>query len=348
MTKYEFLAKQLKERIETGVYRKGERLPTENELAKSYDISRHTVRQALVKLEFEGLIESIRGSGTFVKDTIPGKKSTMRIAVIVRQINDYIYPEILNGLQNEIYKNGYTMLLYSTDNHVDKERRSLLECMKQGVDGIIVEGTRSARPNPSLDLYSKIQKMGIPLVFIDTYYDGMQEPVCVGMDDYNGTVRLTKYLQDKGRRRIAGFFKDDTKVGHIRYKAFVDQEIAFGNVIEDSSTFWYATENQEQIIESIPISVIKNFDAAICYNDLIADRLVRKALNNGIRVPQDLAVVSFDNSILSETAPVKVTTMNHPKQEMGRIAAEKLINIINNVPEKSVQIVWDLIEKESC
>ncbi|MFT4007442.1 MAG: GntR family transcriptional regulator [Lacrimispora sp.] len=53
MTKYEFLAKQLKERIETGVYRKGERLPTENELAKSYDISRHTVRQALVKLKLK-------------------------------------------------------------------------------------------------------------------------------------------------------------------------------------------------------------------------------------------------------------------------------------------------------
>lgn len=347
MTKYEYVMQQLKERLENGTYKEGGRLPTENELAGEFGVSRHTVRQALGKLEYENLIESIRGSGTFAKRKLPVQNATMRVAVIIRYIDDYIYPAILKGIQRELARRNYTMLLYATDNHVDRERKNLSDCLEQQVDGILVEGTKSARPNPNIDIYRKLQKQEMPLVFMDTWYDGMQEPVCVGMDDYQGALQLTRYLQEKGRRHIAAFFKEDTKTGHVRYKAYIDQEIAAGKNIEDDAVTWYNTENSQTVISDSVIEKLRNYDAVICYNDVLAYRLVTKALEHGIRVPEELAVVSFDNSVQSEAAPVKITSMEHPKELMGELAAQKLINLMNGRPEKSVQMKWKLAEKKS-
>lgn len=347
MTKYEYVIQQLKERLKNGTYKEGDRLPTENELAGQFGVSRHTVRQALGKLENENLIESIRGSGTFVRRRLPKRNTTMRVAVIIRYIDDYIYPAILKGIQRELAKKNYTMLLYATDNHVDRERKNLSDCLEQQVDGILVEGTKSARPNPNIDIYRQLQQQGMPLVFMDTYYDGIQEPVCVGMDDYHGTLQLTRYLQEKGYQRIAGFFKEDTKAGHVRYQAYIEQEIAADRSIKDDAVTWYNTENAEKVISDSVIEKLRNYDAAICYNDVLAFELVTKSLEHGIRVPEDLAVVSFDNSLQSEASPVKITSMEHPKELMGKLAAQKLINLMNGKTEKSVQIAWTLAEKKS-
>lgn len=347
MTKYECVIQRLKESMDNGTYREGDRLPTENELAAQFGVSRHTVRQALGKLEYENRIESIRGSGTFVRRRQPAQNATMRVAVIIRYIDDYIYPAILKGIQRELAKKNYTMLLYATDNHVDRERKNLTDCLEQQVDGILVEATKSARPNPNTDIYRRLQQQGMPLVFMDTFYDGIEPPVCVGMDDYHGTQQLTRYLQEKGRQRIAAFFKEDTKAGHTRYKAYIEEEIAAGKGIEDDAVNWYNTENADTVVSDAVIDKLRRYDAVICYNDVLACELVKKSLASGIRVPEDLAVVSFDNSVQSEASPVKITSMEHPKERMGELAAQKLINLINGSPEKSIQMRWTLVEKKS-
>lgn len=345
--KYEALAQELKSEIENGIYPVGGKLPIEMELVAKYKVSRHTVRQALAKLENMGLIESRQGSGTFVKNNDDIRQPSKLIVVMLRYIDEHIFIPILRGIEEELSKKGYSILISPTKNRIDEERKVLVECMTRQVDGIIAEGVRSARLNPNLDLYKQLSDRKIPIVFIDSYYDGMSEQICVGMDDYAGSKQLVDYLYQKGKRKITGVFKEETKAGQQRYLGFAQSLIKYGILPKDENIIWYDTENASDLFSEKIITRLDEYDAIICYNDDIAFKLIESLKKYGKDVPKDVAVVSFDNSIYSEMSSVKITSLNHPKEKMGEIAAKKLINMIEGKLEESIILPWQLIEKES-
>ena len=85
----------------------------------------------------------------------------------------------------------------------------------------------------------------------------------------------------------------------------------------------------------------------VCYNDEIANRLVSHLIKRGVRVPEDMAVVSFDNSQYSELSPVRITSLSHGKYNVGQMAAELLIRMMDGEPCRSETAPWTLIEKDS-
>lgn len=348
MPKYEALAQELKNEIENGTYPVGGKLPIEMDLVSKYKVSRHTVRQALAKLENIGLIESRQGSGTFVKNNDNIRQQSKIIVVMIRYIEEYIFIPILKGIEEELSKKGYSILISPTKNRIDEERKILIECMNRQVDGIIAEGVRSARPNPNLDLYKQLSDKKIPIVFIDNYYDGMSEQICVGMDDYAGGQELVEYLYQKGRRKITGIFKEESKAGQQRYLAFAQTLIKYEIFPKDEDIIWYDTEIERELFTEKMIDRLCEYDGVICYNDIIAVDLINLLRKHGKHVPRDIAVVSFDNSIYSEISSIKITSLDHPKEKMGEVAAKKVINMIEGRIEKSIIFPWKLIEKESC
>ena len=84
-----------------------------------------------------------------------------------------------------------------------------------------------------------------------------------------------------------------------------------------------------------------------CYNDEVADRLIRYLLATGRKVPDEVAVVSFDNSYYSDLCPVRITSLAHEVGKLGRIAAQLLLEHIDGRPCRSQSISWRLIQKES-
>ena len=151
--KYLQLYSYITEAIGRGSYSAGDKLPTELDLASQYGVSRQTVRQALEKLERDGLISKIQGSGSYISDAAVAKKKTMRIAVITTYISTYIFPHILRGIEEVATRNRYSIQLMATNNSIAKERDILHELSLNFVDGIIVEGTKTALPNPNLSFY---------------------------------------------------------------------------------------------------------------------------------------------------------------------------------------------------
>ena len=86
----------------------------------------------------------------------------------------------------------------------------------------------------------------------------------------------------------------------------------------------------------------------VCYNDQIAYGLIELLRGHGFHVPQEISVVGFDNSSVSQYSPVKITTFDHPKDEMGRLAARKIIRMVEEgTKETSVVLPMPLVEKES-
>jgi GntR family transcriptional regulator of arabinose operon len=118
-------------------------------------------------------------------------------------------------------------------------------------------------------------------------------------------------------------------------------------MISDHAVFWYTTESRDRIFNQELISKLSECSAVVCYNDEIAFRLIPLLQSTGLNVPQDISVVSFDNSTLSEISPVKITSLSYGDQNIGHVSAQKLMRLIAGEPAETETLRWQLVEKES-
>ncbi len=345
--KYQTLEAWIRARITDGTFRPGQKIPSENQLAAQFDISRQTVRQAIAFLEKKGTLISKRGSGTYVSELT----RAMTIGFIATSITDYIFPGITSGIEDVLTSRGYSMTLGVTKNRVETEHQLLESLMNKGVDGIIVEGNRSALPNPNLSLYRKLTEKGIPYVFINGYYEAL-DPVFVVTNDREGGKTAVEHLYSLGHRRIGGIFKADDRQGHERYAGYSEAVVAHNLPMDDDEVIWYTTPDLDRMFarseETRILRRLTKCTAVICYNDQVAIRLIQSMLRNGIRIPADKSVVGFDNSSLSELSPVRITSLTHPAERLGREAAARLIEMIET-GNRAHSLVMDvnLIVKDS-
>lgn len=347
MPKYQIIVNAIRNEIERGLYTNGKTLPTEEQLAVQFGVSRQTVRQALSVLVQENLIIKQQGSGSRVKPHHAEPVRSNNIAVITTYISDYIFPSILREAESVLSNNKYTAILAATKNRVDNERSILTEMLSKPIDGFLVEGTKTAMPNPNLDLYRQLMSRHIPIVFFNGYYSDLEGTTAVYADNYGGGYELVKYLLGKGHKRIAGIFKSDDIQGHQRYSGYISALRDTGVLIPDDLVFWYTTESRDQIVSASLVGTLGDATAVVCYNDEVAIRLIQFLVACGKSVPGDVAVVSFDNSSLSYMSPVKITSLSYGNRNIGRVAAEKLISLINGGEAKTETLSWILVEKES-
>ena len=352
--KYKIIADTLKNEIINDVYKEKMLLPTEQILCERFEASRQTIRQALSVLASEGLIEKRQGSGSHICDLNSyGAKSLKVIAVVTTYISDYIFPSILREIENVLSANSCTPLLFATQNQVSNERKILKNLLSlDNLDGILVEGTKSGIPNPNIDLYKKLIEKNIPIVFLHSNYPELSECYSVLDDNYAGGKILVNYLYNKGHHKIAGIFKNDDIQGHKRYAGYIDTLRDLDLAFDDNQVFWYNTEFKNKLIcdntgiENI-MPILNDCTAVICYNDEIASRLVNHLIKKGIKITQDISIVSFDNSHYSELSIPRITSLSHGIQNIGRISAKLMIKLLNGEKPTSELVSWTLIEKES-
>ena len=351
--KYKFLAGLLREDLAKNGGQGGYKLPTEAELTRRYHMSRQTVRHALRLLAEEGLIQTRQGSGTYTTGLVRDA-SSRQIAVVTSFLDDYIFPTILHDAQSVFAQQGYSTLVYATENQVSTERDILFRLLEQPVGGILVEGSKTALPSPNADLYQRLRSSGVPMLFLHGAYSELAGIPCVYDDNYGGGYLLARHLIGRGHRHLAGVFKSDDVQGPQRYhgciSAIRDAELP----INDRCFRWYDTEDRAEMLEKRRADLLRRFlaerlgpaTAVICYNDEIAFLLIQELLSLGKRVPQDVAVVSFDNSYYSQISPIPITSLRH-REKMGRAAAEEMIRILGGAAGQSRALEWELLERES-
>ena len=351
--KYKFLADLLREDLVKGAGRGGHKLPTEAELTRRYHMSRQTVRHALQLLAEEGLVQSRQGSGTYTTSRIQ-TFSSRQIAVVTSFLDDYIFPTVLHDAQSVFAQKGYSTLVYATENRVGAERDILLQLLEQNVGGILVEGSKTALPSPNADLYRQLQDAGVPLLFLHGAYSELNGIPCVHDDNYGGGYLLARHLIDRGHRHLAGIFKSDDIQGLQRYHGCISAIRDAGLPISDRCFRWYDTEDRLEMLETRRFDLLRRFlmerlepaTAVICYNDEIAFLLIQELLALGRKVPEDVAVVSFDNSYYSQISPIPITSLRH-RERMGQVAAEEMIQILNGSQGQSQALGWELLERSS-
>ena len=201
----------------------------------------------------------------------------------------------------------------------------------------------------------QLEQREIPLVFLHGRCREMAQAVCVGDDNAGGGYRLAEHLIRAGHRRIAGIFKSDDVQGPERAGGVLCAMRDAHLFPADECFLWYSSFQHRQIVEQQNDTLFQAFirdqlrdcTAVVCYNDEIAFHLIRALQRAGKRVPDDVAVVSFDNSYYSTFGPVGITSLGHAEHSMGRTASECLVQLIRRQPCQSVSLPWTLFQRQS-
>lgn len=348
-SKHEFLQHEIRKLIKDKGLKPGDRLPSEHEFQAQYNVSRHTVRTALNRLENQGIIYKEQGSGSFVSDSTK-QNLQKEIGVITTYISDYIFPSIIRGIEKELTELGYSMILTSTNNTVEMEKRAIEMMVQRKVDGLIIEPTKSAYYNPNIGLYLHLKEMGIPIMMINAKYDEIDSPMVV-LDDFQAGYDVTKYLIEQGHTRIGGIFKVDDRQGKERLRGYIQACYEFGIEYNSKNVLIYETETLLKVLQDRAHDIVKqkNVTGFVCYNDKVAIELLNIIWQHGFSVPEDFSVVSHDNSNLSSMTKVHLTGIDHPKSELGKEAAQRLIAFVEGKTDAMESKVFksQIIQKNS-
>jgi GntR family transcriptional regulator of arabinose operon len=349
-TKHEFIEKHYISLIEENKVSVGDQLPSENEIAELFNVSRHTVRQALSYLVQEGWIYKERGKGSFYSKK-RNNEVKINVAVLTTYISDYIFPKIISGIEEELRRKGYNLLLFNSNNNIETERECFEIIINQNISGLIVEPAQSTINNLHHDSIKKLEKNDIKYIAINANCDEENSAYII-VDDEQGGYKLAKYLLELGHRNIAALFKVDDLQGEKRRSGYIKALKEYGLSFNKNIVGEYITDNQEMYIDHF-IKKLLNLEqrptAILCYNDKVALRVIDNCRRENIKIPKELSIVSFDDSALAVSSDVKLTTIKHPKEDMGKMAAKCIIDMIEGRIDKP-QHTYDaeLIVRDSC
>lgn len=352
--KYFTLMEELKEKIISGRIQPGEKLPSENQFTVQYSLSRHTVRKALSLLEQEGYIEACHGKGTFCSEKMRHMKKSRNIAVVTTYISDYIFPRLIQGMDNVLSEQGYSIILKNTGNSRQKEAKCLEELLQKDIDGLIIEPSKSQLSCRHPGLYENLEKYQIPYIFIQGIYTEMKDKPHILMGDARGGYLVTKYLLEQGHRRITGFFKADDIQGIQRHKGYVRALQEAGIPYDPDLVVWFHTEDRRSKPSMMVKEMVKTGSlphGIVCYNDQIAVQVIESLEDCGLQVPKDISVTGYDNSLYAQRG-TGITTIAHPQERLGEMAAELILEKINGVSEEDSKVERliqpELIVRGSC
>lgn len=352
--KYKWLAARLEALIQKNIRDGINQMPTEQELCEKYQFSRQTVRMALKILEEKGLIEKRQGSGSYITGRSPDPMENM-VGILVYNDQDYIYPGVVQDIRNVLSENSFHAMVFPTGNQVGKERAILLSLLENPPRGLIVEGCKSALPNPNLDLYRSLMRKGCEILFLYSYYPQLSDCLFVKDDNFSGSAMLVQHLAAQGHTRIGGIFKADDMQGPERYQGFMETLRNLNLPLSDNQVCWYDSHDLEKLTGSGDASFLKQMvqeslsscTALVCYNDILAYHFIDVLLQCGYRLPQDMAVTAFDNTYLSNSDILTITTLSHLPHEMGIRAADTLLRKWKGLPVHAQEVGWNLNQKES-
>ena len=349
--RYQEISDSIYKLIEDGTYELGQKLPSETELASRFQVTRQTIRHALAVLDEQGILRKRQGSGTYVEG-IRSQRDERRtsIAFIITYVDGYIFPKIIQGIEKKLSEQGYSVQIAFTNNKFEREREILEDFLgREEIAGVIAEPTKSSLPNLNMSLYEAFGKAHVPVLFINSYYEELQLPHISIQDEMAG-YKAADYLIYQGHKKIGGIFKLDDGQGRLRYRGFTRALREHNLPFDDSQILWLDTQDIKNFHDSFE-KMKKRFQkitGIVCYNDEVAFSLEEELIRDGFKVPEDMSLVSVDNSELATMCEVSLTSINHPKEVLGTKAAEQMMKLIeDNRYDATYEFVPELIVRDS-
>jgi len=354
--KYQQIYEYLREKILTGRYEAGNKIPTQRQLARQFEVSRPTVARALRDLETEGVLVSRQGAGTFVHRKQYSKTGLLGLITVNTPGN---IGRIAEEISEVIQDRGYS-LLWGTKwpegvDNVLRHCERLCELYRsRDVAGVFFTPL-SETPEQALinqQIVETIYKADIQVVLLDRDicdYPYRSKYDLVGVDNFNIGLTMTRHLFDMGYERIefiTNLLSASTITARIAgYRhAFIERGLK-------PSAKWIHREEVAVQSEVEKIMEKSQAEAFVCVCDQVAANVMQGLAKMGIRVPEDIAVTGVDDDEqfrVFHTSPI--TTMRQPFTQLSRAAARLMLERQENpsMPPREMRFSCDLIVRASC
>ena len=307
--------------IQKNALTKGQRLPTETELIEAIGVSRVTLRRALANMQEENLIYSVQGSGYFVGDHFfPRENHVIPIIISYDHENSKIL-NIVHGAQNYLKARSCELEVHVSRRDPKAEKEMLLQLYEQGCRCAIIFPVSS---EDNSDLYFHLLQNGMQLIFIDRRPADISCCHLVMSDNMTGGYLATRHLLELGHRRIATFGLEPmahTSTIQERVLGYRHALREFGVPEPEKSYFFSAYKRQNRDVEEI-FDPANGFTAVFAINDHAAVDIATHAYRYGLRVPEDLSVIGFDNLDITTVFTPHLSTIDQPFTQLGESAAE--------------------------
>ena len=262
---------------------------------------------------------------------------TNTIGVIVPEMHTPYASQVVAGIQSILYKNNQKVIIAESDEDPNRERESLQMMEEFMVDGLIVS-ICSYRHNA--DTYRRLAKEGVAIVFYDRIPHGMDDMPQVMVDDNNDSYFMAEHLIRLGRRRIAYLYGPDDVYNAVErgcgYREAMEKFHIYDPqiVVKTGMTFADGAAAMDSLVRQGI-----EFDAVYAFTDTLAIGAMNRLRELGRRVPEDVAVAGFSGTELSTIVYPQLTTVEPPLVEMGKCAAELVLEKVRNPEAENRKIV---------
>ena len=323
LPKYLQVRNELYDRIQNGYLRKGDKLPSEQELCEEFSVSALTIRRALTELSNEGFVARIKSKGSFISD--PGGSGIIALILAAEDYGDSSYMKIIQGAQKIAAEHEYSLIVEWGNKNLEYERLIIQKTIDRKVEGILIYPYDPVR---SRENYRLIEDVGIPYTVIDRY-DMDSKCHTVSSDNYRGGVLAANELLSLGHTRIVfaayHFFLSSEQERFDGYSAAMRQAgvmVSHEHLLSDRSLDY--SELSRRILS-------REVTAVFCCNDRLAFKLMRGLLDLGVRVPEDVSIIGFDDWGAPSGLPIGLTTVRQDFTGIGTLAAKLLILTIKGM-----------------
>ncbi|MGE0033634.1 MAG: LacI family DNA-binding transcriptional regulator [Pseudothermotoga sp.] len=264
------------------------------------------------------------------------KGKTKIIGVLIPDVSNPFFAQILRGMERVFYPLGYHLLLCSTDENTEKEEENLRTLLSQRVEGILAAPTDSGGNRST---YKKIVDSNVPLVFFDRIVPGLETSYVI-TDNEGGVAELVRYVYEKGHRSLGVItLRSRSYTGKMRLSGILKCCDELGMLVKEEwildghSTQEGAYQAAKKLfqLEDRPTSLI------VC-NNLMMLGVMKAVKELNVKVPEDISVVSFDDSYWNEIFDPPITCVAQEPEQMGLIAATMMMDLLmhGSRPTKTV------------
>ncbi|MCD6219453.1 GntR family transcriptional regulator [Candidatus Calescamantes bacterium] len=353
---YMQMVEDLIEKINNGELKEGEHLISEKKLAKIYGISYMSVRKGLEELVKKGMIKKIAGKGNLI---LGSPSSIKKICVILHDTGSPFVQKLIKGMNEKILEDNVTLHYFDSSGEEELELSILSHLMEENFDGLIIS---FSSPYSCREKLTYFAEKGFPIVMLDSKVPGVNAP-CITSDNVGGARLLVSHLIDQGYRRIAVIFPHSQistvrarlegyrqvlkeRIGELYPELECLGKIKFGVDEEKENEEWVRTQVRKLIKMSKPP------DAIFFEHDTFALYGLDELKKEGIKVPEEIGVVGFDDLPFASHISPSLTTVKQYCEKMGYKARKLLCEMLfSNEREKysflEIKLPVKLIVRES-
>lgn len=273
-------------------------------------------------------------------------------ALLIPNISSGIYAKMAYGVEQVARERGVNLIFCSFGQDLEKQNEYIQRLMLNRVSGFIIVPAVTHNVQENIVTYSSLLHAHIPFVFCNRDVEGIPAPVIKSNDFYGGYIG-TKYLLERNYRKIVYLAPQRYRTSCERCQGYISALLEKGVEIDRSQILISERDTPQMSAEALlhKIEQGDEVDAVFCFDDETALYATRALQDKGIRIPQQIALIGYNNTDVCHTTEPQLTSIAYKSEDIGRMAAHVLSKMIDGheVPQFSYYLVNPvIIERGSC